>query len=144
MPIKYQTRKRLWQHAAAVKPVYMRLDTDQGLRKVPSIWEDVVKCRYSSLCNVRPQKLEDFAFFKSRFLQFGALSSIKFREIRCPNANITGRYIQSMHTNGEKVNDINPCLPTPNGFSPSPQNANQCGLRVLGSCKFIFCAHFDI
>ena len=130
----YQTRKRLWQHAAAVKPVYMRLDTDQGLRKVPSIWEDVVKCRYSSLCNVRPQKLEDFAFFKSRFLQFGALSSIKFREIRCPNANITGRYIQSMHTNGEKVNDINPCLPTPNGFSPSPQNANQCGLRVLGSC----------
>ncbi len=33
--------------------------------------------------------------------------------------------------------------PPPNGFFRSPQNTNQCGLRLLGNCLFIFCAHFE-
>ncbi len=32
----------------------------------------------------------------------------------------------------------------PNGFSLLPQNTNQCGLRLLGNCLFIFCAHFEV
>ena len=32
----------------------------------------------------------------------------------------------------------------PNGFSRSPENINQCGLRLLGNCSFIFCAHFKV
>ena len=34
--------------------------------------------------------------------------------------------------------------PPPPNFSRSLQNPNQCGLRLLGNCSFIFCAHFEV
>ncbi len=70
--------------------------------------------------------------------RFGGILKLLFTKERLPSFLFQFRFnINPRPTRGDGYHP-------PNGFFLSPQNTNQCGLRRLGNCLFIICAHFEV